>query len=214
MKAARFWSLIESCRSPAASIDHFNSALERAAEKLPLVNLAGLHQCVWDDIGRNTEELAYVLNERIEVGYGGDTWDCYGCWLIAQGRQFRELVARDPAAALTRIPTIDECLKGETVLFMATRVCHNLTGQLFHELFGDHLEHVSAVSDELADRETLTSLHEFLDIEYGRSMAIRHINRFGSEFSVHIGADRSESVITLQHVGGEWTVAASKMLRS
>ena len=72
---------------------------------------------------------------------GDDSWECYGGWLIAQGREFHEAVMRDACVALARVPSGEDVWQGESVIFVAQRVCAKKTGGKWGlcDLFGDKL---------------------------------------------------------------------------
>jgi len=53
-----------------------------------------------------------LLNRGGEFLDSDDAWDCYGGWLIAQGRSFHEAVMREFRVALTRIPAPDDVWEG------------------------------------------------------------------------------------------------------
>ena len=56
-------------------------------------------------------------------------------------RQFYDAVMRDPRVAATRVPPLDDIFEGESVIFVAQRVCGKKTGGKWglYDLLGDYL---------------------------------------------------------------------------
>jgi hypothetical protein len=142
MSRDEFWGYIEQCRQHSDGTPAFNRLLESMLDAWELPKLAAFHKVMWEDIGvYNGEELWAIVEPLTGIG-GDDTWECYGGWLIAQGRKFYEAVIRDPRVAATRVPPLDDIFEGESVLFVAQRVCGKKTGGKWglYDLFGDDLD--------------------------------------------------------------------------
>jgi hypothetical protein len=141
MSQDEFWTHIEQCRQHADSMPAFNRRLEAILDAWELPKLAAFHKVMWRDIGvYNGDALWAVIEPLTGIG-GDDTWECYGGWLIAQGRKFYEAVMRDPKQAAARVPSLDDIFEGESVIFAAQRVCGKKTGGKWglYDLFGDEL---------------------------------------------------------------------------
>lgn len=96
---------------------------------------------MWDDIGVYNDDALWAVIEPL-TGIGGeDSWECYGGWLISQGRKFYEAVIRDPEFGATCIPPKDDIFEGESVIFVTQRVCLKKTDKWsLYELFGHNLD--------------------------------------------------------------------------
>jgi hypothetical protein len=142
MSRDEFWTYIEQCRLHSDDMPSFNRLLEAMLDAWGLPKLAAFHKVMWEDIGvYHGEDLREVV-KSLTGTRGDDSWDCYGGWLIAQGRQFHEAVLRDPYFAATRVPSRGDIFKGESVIFVAQRVCFKKTEEKWslYDLFGDDLD--------------------------------------------------------------------------
>jgi hypothetical protein len=145
MSSDEFWTYIEQCRQHSDGMPAFNRLLETMLDTWPLPKLAAFHKAMWRDIGVNhDDDLWAIVQPLTDIG-GDDTWDCYGGWLIAQGRDFHEAVLQDPKVAATRVPLLDDVFEGESVIFVAQRVCRKKTDDKWnlYDLFGDDLSGTS-----------------------------------------------------------------------
>lgn len=135
-----FWSYIELCRLHTNNMPAFNRLLETIVDDWKLPKIAAFHKVMWDDIGvyQDGGELWGLMHKAVDYLGGDDSWDCYGGWLIAQGREFHETVLRDPQVALTHIPPEDDIYEGESVIFVGQRVCSKKTDGKWclYDLFG------------------------------------------------------------------------------
>jgi hypothetical protein len=141
MSEDEFWTYVGQCRQHSDSMKAFNRLLEAMLDTWELPKLAAFHKVMWDDIGvYNDDDLWAVVESLTGIG-GDDTWECYGGWLIAQGRTFYEAVMRNPKVAATRVPPMDDIFQGESVIFVAQRVCGKKTDGKWglYDLFGDDL---------------------------------------------------------------------------
>jgi hypothetical protein len=141
MSQDEFWTYIEQCRRHSNSMRAFNRLLEAMLDTWELPKLAAFHKVMRHDIGvYNGDDLWAVVEPLTGIG-GDDTWECYGGWLIAQGRTFYEAVMRDPNVAATRVPPRADIFEGESVIFVAQRVCSKKTKDKWslYDLFGDDL---------------------------------------------------------------------------
>src|SRR5262245_248644 len=105
--------------------------------------LAAFHKVMWKEIGvYNDHTLWDQLTERQPLLDSDATWECYGGWLIAQGRACFERVRHDHAFAVAHMPPVDDVFAGESVIFVAQRVCLKKTGGKWYlnDLFGDSLD--------------------------------------------------------------------------
>jgi hypothetical protein len=143
MSRDEFWSHIEECRQHSDGISSFNRLLEATLDTWPLPKLAAFHKVMWFDLGvyHDDGELWSLMYPAVKYLGSDNSWDNYGGWLIAQGREFFEAVMHDPNIALTRIPSFDEVHEGESVIFVAQRVCSKKTERNWglYDLFGDDL---------------------------------------------------------------------------
>jgi Protein of unknown function (DUF4240) len=142
MSRDEFWSSIELCRQHSDCMPAFNRVLEAMLDHWELPRLAVFHKVMWSDIGVYHDDTFWEIMYRAADYLGSDnSWDSYGGWLIAQGRDFHEAVMRDPQVALTRIPPPEEVWEGESVIFLAQRVCMKKTDHRWglYDLFGDDL---------------------------------------------------------------------------
>ena len=141
MSRDEFWMHIEQCRQHSDGMAAFNALLEAMLGAWGLPKLAAFHKVMWVDIGvYNDDDLWAVIEPLTGIG-GGDLWECYGGWLIAQGRAFYEAVMRDRQLAVTRVPTQQDIWEGQSVIFVAQRVCFKKTADKWglYDLFGDDL---------------------------------------------------------------------------
>jgi hypothetical protein len=141
MSRDEFWRYIEQCRRQADSMPAFNRVLEAMLDQWELPKLAAFHKVMWRDLGvYHGDDLWAVFAPLTGIG-GDDTWECYGGWLIAQGRKFHEAVMRDPQVDATRVPPRADVFEGESVIFVAQRVCGKKTDGKWglYDLFGDDL---------------------------------------------------------------------------
>jgi hypothetical protein len=149
MSDERFWHLIDLCRTHAVTTESFTTLLEETLAKLPAKDLWAFHQGVWKYVEElqfkcgyadpsNTgfnDQLNDCLSRHMGLELGGDTGECYVGWVISQGREFYDLLRKQPQRAAERLPTWDEIWQGENVLFVAMRVFRNRTGQDLLEVF-------------------------------------------------------------------------------
>jgi uncharacterized protein DUF4240 len=142
MSRDEFWSYIEQCRQHSDGMPAFTALLEKMLDAWELPKLAAFHKVMWSDVGvYHGEDLWDVVAPLIRIS-GDDSWECYGGWLIAQGRMFHEAVLRDSQVAATRVPARKDIYEGESVIFMAQRVCAKKTDGKWglYDLFGIHLD--------------------------------------------------------------------------
>ncbi len=143
MSRDEFWSYIEQCRQHSDGMPAFNRLLELMLDQWALPKVAAFHTVMWFDIGvyHDGGELWDLMYEVTDYLGSDNSWDSYGGWLITQGRAFHEAVMGDPRVALTRIPPPEDVWEGETVIFVAQRVCLKKTDNKWglHDLFGDDL---------------------------------------------------------------------------
>src|SRR5262249_47850920 len=146
MSRDEFWMYIEQCRAQAVGMPEFNRLLEAMLDAWDLPKLAAFHKVMWFDVGvyhdEGERELWDLMYRAADYLGSDNSWDSYGGWLIAQGREFYEAVMRDPRVALTRVPQPDDVWEGETVIFVAQRVCLKKTDNKWglQDLFGDKLD--------------------------------------------------------------------------
>jgi len=141
MSQDEFWTYIEQCRQHSDSMPALNRLLEAMLDTWELPKLAAFHKVMRHDIGvYNDDDLWSVVEPLTSLG-GDDSWECYGGWLIAQGRKFHDAVMRNPKLAANRVPSREDIFEGESVIFVAQRVCRKKTdGQWgLYDLFGDDL---------------------------------------------------------------------------
>jgi len=141
MSRDEFWTYIEQCRQHSDAMPTFNCLLEAMLDAWGLPKLAAFHGVMRRDIGIYHDDDLWAIVELLTGIDGDDTWECYGGWLIAQGREFHEAVMQDPKVAAPRIPPLDDIYEGESVIFVAQRVCGKKTGGRWslYDLFGDDL---------------------------------------------------------------------------
>jgi Protein of unknown function (DUF4240) len=143
MTRDEFWAVVEQCRARAADMREFNRRLEAALDDWELPKLAAFHKAMWFDVGvYHEDEFREVVQRAADYLQSDNSWDSYGGWLIAQGREFHEAALRDPRLALARLPPPDDVWEGESVIFVAQRVCFRRTGQMWslYDLFGHDLD--------------------------------------------------------------------------
>ena len=145
MSRDEFWSHIERCRQHSDGMPAFNRLLDALLDHWPLAKLAAFHKVMWHDVGvyhdEGDRELWGLMSGAADYLGSDNAWDCYGGWLIAQGREFAEAVLRDPEVALARVPPLEGVREGESVIFAAQRACGRRTGGRWglYDLFGDDL---------------------------------------------------------------------------
>jgi hypothetical protein len=123
----------------------FNAGLQRALIELPSEEVWSFHKWVWHYVHRLqwhrgmrfNDDLDACLGEAMGLRLGGDTGECYAGWVVAQGREFYELLLREPWRATERLPSWDDVWEGESVVFLASRVFRERTGHFLDEVFGD-----------------------------------------------------------------------------
>jgi hypothetical protein len=141
MSRDEFWQCVERCRQHSDGMGTFNFVLETMLDAWDLPRLVAFHKIMWHDIGVHHDDALWDVVEPLTGIDGDDTWECYEGWLIAQGRQFHETVMRNPQMAATRVPSLDDVFEGESVIFVAQRLCSKKTGGKWglYDLFGDDL---------------------------------------------------------------------------
>jgi hypothetical protein len=142
MSRDEFWAYIEQCRQHSDGMPAFNRLLEATLDHWGLPKVAAFHKVMWFDIGVCHEGALWGLMYEAADYLGSDnSWEGYGGWLIAQGRQFHEAVMREPRVALTRVPPPEDVWEGETVIFVGQRVCSKKTDNKWglYDLFGDNM---------------------------------------------------------------------------
>jgi Protein of unknown function (DUF4240) len=101
------WEHIEQCHAGAAGMREFSRLLESLLDTWALPKLAAFHWVMWSDIGvyheERDRELWELMYQAADYVGSDNSWDSYGGWLIAQGREFFEAVMRDSQVALTRV---------------------------------------------------------------------------------------------------------------
>jgi hypothetical protein len=141
MSQDEFWTYIEQCRPHSNTMAAFNLLLEAMLDSWELSKLAAFHKVMWHEIGIYNDNYLWAVVEPLTDIGGDDTWECYGGWLIAQGREFHRAVMQDPHVAASHVPPLDDIFEGESVIFVAQRVCTKKTGGKWglYDLFGDDL---------------------------------------------------------------------------
>ncbi|HTU22905.1 MAG TPA: DUF4240 domain-containing protein [Gemmataceae bacterium] len=137
-----FWSAIEECRQISLDCESFAERLVAHLSSWGFAKLAAFHNTMWYDVSVFHRGTLWNLVYQQEPLLGSqNAWECYGGWLIAQGREYHESVMRDPALALTRLPTWQEIDAGETVIFSAQEACLRKTGRRYnlYDVIGDFL---------------------------------------------------------------------------
>lgn len=137
-----FWATIEECRRELADTRSFPERLPAHLADWEFTQLAAFHNTMWYDVGVFHRGALWELLCGQEPLLGSqNAWECYGGWLIAQGRAFHEAVMRDPTLALSRLPTWEEIDDGELVIFAAQEACLRKTGRQhdLYEVLGDFL---------------------------------------------------------------------------
>lgn len=102
--------------------------------------MAAFHNTMWHDVGVfHRGELRDVVYQREPLLGSHDAWECYGGWLIAQGRDFQEAVIREPRTSLSRIPSWEEIDDGESIIFAAQEACLRQTEREYdlYDVLGD-----------------------------------------------------------------------------
>jgi hypothetical protein len=140
MTRDEFWTYIEQCRQHSDNMPAFNRLLEAMLDTWEMPKIAAFHKVMWYDIGVSHDggELWDIMYQAADYLGSADTWECYGGWLIAQGREFYEAVMRNPQVALTRVPPAEDVWEGESLIFVAQHVCAKKTGGKWglYDLFG------------------------------------------------------------------------------
>jgi hypothetical protein len=80
------------------------------------------------------------MREIDETLGGQNSWERYGGWLVAQGRDFFEAVMRDPELARTRLPS-EDALTDEGIIFASQMACYVRTDGKYDlfDMIGDYL---------------------------------------------------------------------------
>lgn len=137
-----FWSAIEECRQGSVDCKSFAERLAAHLTGWEFTRLAAFHNTMWYDVGVFHRGTLWDLLYQQEPLLGSqNAWECYGGWLIAQGRAFHEAVMRDPTLALARLPTWEEIDAGEAIIFAAQEACYRKTGRQYdlYDVLGDFL---------------------------------------------------------------------------
>jgi hypothetical protein len=137
-----FWSVIEECRKKSHDVASFADWLVSFLTPWDFQRLGGFYNTMWYDIRVfHRGQLWDVMLGVDELLGTQNAWECYGGWLIVQGRAFHEAVMSDPSLALSCLPTWDELEHGESIIFAAQAACLRKTNQredLF-DVLGDFL---------------------------------------------------------------------------
>ncbi len=125
----QFWEMIEACRAAHVGMTAFNREIDSRLAALEPAELASFNQILWSEIGvYNDHKLWGLVDPNNELISGEDSWEAYGGWLIAQGRDFYESVMRDPQEARRRLPTSEDLDQAESFIFAAGEAYWNRTG--------------------------------------------------------------------------------------
>jgi hypothetical protein len=119
MTLDKFWDIIESCRAATGrDMAAFNREIASRLSAWELDELASFYWILWGDVGLyNDHELWHIVDPDREIISGEDSWEAYGGWLVAQGREYHDAVQRDPQEATRRLPTPDDIDRGEDFIF-------------------------------------------------------------------------------------------------
>jgi hypothetical protein len=137
-----FWVVIEDCRGHTADTSSFAERLPEQLVPWDFPRLGAFHNTMWYDVGVfQRGELWDVVREREPLLGSQNAWECYGGWLIAQGREFHEAVLRQPRLALSRLPSWEEIDDGESIIFAAQEACFRKTDRNYdlYDILGDFL---------------------------------------------------------------------------
>lgn len=135
-----FWETIEVCRQSTPSCESFADALPTHLQHWDFPKLGAFHNTMWYDVRVfHRGELWDVMYRYEEMLGNQNAWECYGGWLISQGREFFEAVMANPQLALSRIPTWEEIDAGERIIFAAVEACLRKTDREYglDDMLGD-----------------------------------------------------------------------------
>ncbi|NQT17719.1 MAG: DUF4240 domain-containing protein [Planctomycetes bacterium] len=131
-----FWEVIQSCREQSADMPSFNRVLEQTLHAFDRDRLVAFHNTLWIHVAivNNNETLSDTLIDHFDLGLGGDFGDCYGGWVVAQGRDLFHWLMLHPTEAHTCFPGRDDVFEGESVSWSASRVWYERTEELLDEI--------------------------------------------------------------------------------
>ncbi len=131
-----FWEVIQSCRAQSADMPSFNRVLEQTLHTFDRDRLVAFHNTLWIHVGivNGNAALSETLFDYFDFGLGDDTGDCYGGWVVAQGRDLFHWLMLHPTEAHTCFPGWDDVFEGESVFFSASRVWLERTGDSLGEI--------------------------------------------------------------------------------
>lgn len=137
-----FWTVVEECRRVSADSLAFAEQLPARLADWDFTQLAAFHNTMWYDVGVfHSGALWDVLYQHEPLLGCQNAWECYGGWLIAQGREFHEVILRNPPLALSRVPSWEEIDAGESIIFAAQEACYRKTNGQYdlYDVLGDFL---------------------------------------------------------------------------
>src|SRR5262245_48482544 len=129
LRVDEFWDVVEACRRGSTGLTSFDEALVSHLVGWDFPRIAGFHNTLWYDVGvfHDTELWAVMREGCYSFAFGQNSWERYGGWLVAQGREFHEAVMADPWVAKTRLPDAEELASGEFVIFVAYKAASRKT---------------------------------------------------------------------------------------
>jgi len=138
-----FWALIEGCRDSvtgedgSTDMEPFRRRLEARLRAMSLEELAGFRPAM-DAVGvYKPHELWRVVDPEGRAITGQDSWEAFGGWLIAQGREFHDAVLADHGVVLSRPFRYGDVYQGECVTTAADGIAMARTGIDLDDLFPD-----------------------------------------------------------------------------
>jgi hypothetical protein len=137
-----FWSVVEGSRQGSTDTASFAERLLAQLTDWEFNRLAAFHNTMWYDVGVFHGGALWDLVYQQEPLLGSqNAWECFGSWLIAQGRAFHEAVMRQQALALDRLPSWEEIDGGESVIFAAQEACLRKTERRYdlYDVLGNFL---------------------------------------------------------------------------
>lgn len=136
-----FWAVVEDCRRRSADSVAFGEVVTATLAGWDFRRMAAFHNTLWYDVGVFHRGRLWDVMCAIDETLGSqNSWERYGGWLVAQGREFHEAVMRDPELARTRLPD-EAALSDEGIIFAAQEACLRKTDRKhdLYDVLGDYL---------------------------------------------------------------------------
>lgn len=146
MSEDEFWAVIGGCREGMTGEDGstdtepFRHRLGARLQAMSLEEMADF-RLAQDAVGVcKPREIWRVVDPGLRIIASDDSWEAFGGWLIAQGREFHDAVMQDHSVVRSRPFRYEHVYHGECVIFAADGIAMERTGSDLDDLFPNRFD--------------------------------------------------------------------------